>query len=68
MTTTTAAATTTAQITITPVPVECGWTPWLNTDTPDVEEGDIEDLAKIHVRKILFVSVFCITIFLIIYK
>lgn len=33
----------------TPVPVECGWTTWLNTGNPDSELGDIEDLAKIQV-------------------
>ena len=40
---------TTTSIPVTPVPVECGWTPWLNIDSPDSELGDIEDLAKIQV-------------------
>ncbi|XP_055937840.1 hemocytin-like [Argiope bruennichi] len=52
-TTTTAAptTTTTTPVPIKPVPVECGWTPWINTDTPEEgenDDGDLEDLATIQ--------------------
>ncbi|GIY74808.1 EGF-like repeat and discoidin I-like domain-containing protein 3 [Caerostris extrusa] len=43
--------TTPTPIPIVPVPFECGWTPWLNTDTPDVgeqDDGDLEDLSTIQ--------------------
>ncbi|KAG8199486.1 hypothetical protein JTE90_009334 [Oedothorax gibbosus] len=49
--TTTLPAPTTTELPVTSVPVECGWTPWLNIDTPETDEnddGDIEDLAKIQ--------------------
>lgn len=50
--TTTTHEPTTTPIPATPVPVECGWTPWLNIGSPDSELGDIEDLAKIQVIKL----------------
>ncbi|XP_054708363.1 hemocytin-like [Uloborus diversus] len=39
-----------APTTVLPVPVECGWTPWLNIDSPESspDDGDYEDLAKIQ--------------------
>uniref|UniRef100_A0A061QFX2 Putative hemolectin n=1 Tax=Cupiennius salei TaxID=6928 RepID=A0A061QFX2_CUPSA len=47
-TTTVKTSTSTTPIPITPVPVACGWTPWLNIDSPDYEGGDFEDLTKIQ--------------------
>lgn len=48
--TTTTPEPTTTPVPHTPVPVECGWTTWLNIGNPDSELGDIEDLAKIQVH------------------
>ena len=48
----TTALPTTTMRPIKPVPKECGWTPWINTDQPDTgeDDGDVEDLAKIQVK------------------